>query len=58
MLKQNNIIIDDEYLAFLAESYIKLKKNPTYKSLSSTFQLYISEFLDEELKKIKLNKGG
>ena len=56
MINKKNIVLNDEQVEFLAESYLKLKNNPTYKLLSKTFQSYVDEFIDEELKKIQITK--
>ncbi len=46
-------LLSDEEVEYLAQAYLKLKKNPTYQNLSKTFQQYCDEFLDEELLAIK-----
>jgi len=51
-------LLSDEEVEYLAQAYLKLKKNPTYQNLSKTFQEYINEFLDEELLAIKEAKNG
>lgn len=50
-------LLEDSEIEFLAESYIKLRKNPIYQKMSKSFQDYISEFLDAELITINKMKG-
>lgn len=46
-------LLTDEEVEYLAETYLKLKTNKTYKNLSQTFKEYIEEFLEDELLAIK-----
>lgn len=51
-------LLTDEEVEYLAETYLKLKTNKTYKNLSQTFKEYIEEFLEDELLAIKKFKEG
>jgi len=46
-------LLTNEEVEWLAETYLKLKTNKTYKNLSQTFKEYIEEFLEDELLAIK-----
>ncbi len=46
-------LLSDKEVEWLAETYLKLKTNKTYKNLSQTFKEYIEEFLEDELLAIK-----
>jgi len=46
-------LLTNEEVEYLAEAYLKLKTNKTYKNLSQTFKEYIEEFLEDELLAIK-----
>lgn len=46
-------LLSDKEVEWLAEIYLKLKTNKTYKNLSQTFKEYIEEFLEDELLAIK-----
>lgn len=46
-------LLTNEEVEYLAETYLKLKTNKTYKNLSQTFKEYIEEFLEDELLAIK-----
>ena len=49
-------VLTNEEVEYLAEAYLKLKANNTYKNMSKTYHEYIQEFLDEELLAIKKMK--
>jgi len=49
-------LLTNEEVEYLAEAYLKLKANNTYKNMSKTFQEYIAEFLDNELLELKKMK--
>ena len=57
-IEKKNIVLDDSQVDFLANCYLKLKKNKDYQKLSKTFQNYVSEFLDDELLAIQRAKGN
>ena len=52
------IIVTDEELEFLAETYLKLKQNPTFQNFSQSFQDFIMENLEKDIKVFKEFKQG
>lgn len=51
-------LLQDEEIEFLAEAYLKLKKNKTYQKVSKDFREFMAEYLDKELLEIKRLKNG
>jgi len=42
--------VSDEEFNWLADTYLKLQKNKTYQMMSKTFQQFITDYLDDQLK--------
>jgi len=46
-------LLTDEEIEFLAQAYLKLQEDITFRNLTKTFQDYCNEFLEKELLTIK-----
>ncbi|MBM3210575.1 hypothetical protein FJZ33_00025 [Candidatus Poribacteria bacterium] len=46
----------DEELDWLAETYLKLQKNKTYQMMSKTFQQFITDYFDAQLREYMRQK--